>query len=149
MARIATKNSKLVNSAIAGTLGFLMFFPIIWILILSFKTEENAIRAPMEILFQSGWTMDSFATVQARSDYLKHFSNSVTIALGSTFIGLAVAVPAAWSMAFVPSRHTKNVLMWMLSTKMLPPVGVLVPIYLLFRDFNLLDTRLDLGFGFF
>ena len=144
MARIATKNSKLVNSAIAGTLGFLMFFPIIWILILSFKTEENAIRAPMEILFQSGWTMDSFATVQARSDYLKHFSNSVIIALGSTFIGLAVAVPAAWSMAFVPSRHTKNVLMWMLSTKMLPPVGVLVPIYLLFRDFNLLDTRIGL-----
>jgi len=127
-----------------GTLGFLMFFPIIWILILSFKTEENAIRAPLEILFHSGWTMDSFATVQARSDYLKHFSNSVIIALGSTFIGLLVAIPAAWSMAFVPSKNTKNVLMWMLSTKMLPPVGVLVPIYLLFRDFNLLDTRIGL-----
>ena len=88
--------------------------------------------------------MDSFATVQARSDYLKHFSNSVIIALGSTFIGLLVAIPAAWSMAFVPSKNTKNVLMWMLSTKMLPPVGVLVPIYLLFRDFNLLDTRIGL-----
>jgi len=110
MARIASRNTKLVNSAIAGTLGFLMFFPIIWILILSFKTEENAIRAPLEILFHSGWTMDSFATVQARSDYLKHFSNSVIIALGSTFIGLLVAIPAAWSMAFVPSKkHEKCV----------------------------------------
>ncbi|MGB0697746.1 MAG: carbohydrate ABC transporter permease, partial [Rhodospirillaceae bacterium] len=74
----------------------------------------------------------------------KHFLNSVTISLGSTFLGLCLAIPAAWSMAFVPSKHTKNILMWMLSTKMLPPVGVLVPIYLLFRDFGLLDTRTGL-----
>jgi len=129
---------------VAGTLGFLLFFPILWIIILSFKTEENAIRAPLEVLFGSGWTMESFSAVQARSDYLKHFTNSVIISVGSTLIGLMIAIPAAWSMAFVPSKHTKNILMWMLSTKMLPPVGVLVPIYLLFRDFNLLDTRVGL-----
>lgn len=144
MARAVSTKTKWLNTSIAGTLGFLMFFPILWIVILSFKTEENAIRAPLEILFGSGWTMDSFTAVQARSDYFKHFSNSVIIALGSTVLGLVVAVPAAWSMAFVPSKHTKNILMWMLSTKMLPPVGVLVPIYLLFRDFNLLDTRTGL-----
>lgn len=144
MARAVSTKTKWLNTSIAGTLGFLMFFPILWIVILSFKTEENAIRAPLEILFGSGWTMDSFTAVQARSDYFKHFSNSVIIALGSTVLGLIVAVPAAWSMAFVPSKHTKNILMWMLSTKMLPPVGVLVPIYLLFRDFNLLDTRTGL-----
>jgi sorbitol/mannitol transport system permease protein len=144
MARAVSKNTKIVNTAIAGTLGFLMFFPILWIVVLSLKTEENAIRAPLEVLFSSGWTIESFSTVQARSDYFKHFSNSVIISLGSTFLGLLIAIPAAWSMAFVPSKHTKNVLMWMLSTKMLPPVGVLVPIYLLFRDFNLLDTRIGL-----
>ena len=44
-------------------------------------------------------------------------------------------------MAFVPAKRTKDVLMWMLSTKMLPPVGVLVPIYLIFRDLGILDTR--------
>ncbi|MCL4140976.1 UNVERIFIED_CONTAM: hypothetical protein GTU68_008028 [Idotea baltica] len=144
MARAISSRSKIFNTAVAGTLGFLLFFPILWIVTLSFKTEENAIRAPLEILFSSGWTMESFSTVQARSDYFKHFSNSVIISLGSTFLGLLIAIPAAWSMAFVPSKHTKNILMWMLSTKMLPPVGVLVPIYLLFRDFNLLDTRLGL-----
>ncbi len=144
MARAVSKNTKIFNTAIAGTLGFLMFFPILWIVVLSLKTEENAIRAPLEVLFSSGWTIESFSTVQARSDYFKHFSNSVIISLGSTFLGLLIAIPAAWSMAFVPSKHTKNVLMWMLSTKMLPPVGVLVPIYLLFRDFNLLDTRIGL-----
>lgn len=144
MARAVSNRRKVFNTAIAGTLGFLMFFPIIWIVILSFKTEEDAIRAPLEVLFQSGWTMDSFSAVQARSDYFKHFMNSVIISLGSTFLGLLVAIPAAWAMAFVPAKHTKNVLMWMLSTKMLPPVGVLVPIYLLFRDLGLLDTRFGL-----
>ena len=146
MARSVNNRTKTLNTLIAGTLGFLMFFPILWILILSFKTEENAIRAPLEILFSSGWTLESFATVQARSDYLKHFTNSVVISLGSTLIGLIIAIPAAWAMAFVPSKNTKNVLMWMLSTKMLPPVGVLVPLYLIFRDFSLLDTRVGLAF---
>ncbi len=144
MARAVSKRTRLTNTAVAGALGFLMFFPILWILILAFKTEEDAIRAPLEVLFGSGWTMESFTTVQERSDYFKHFSNSVIISLGSTLLGLLVAVPAAWSMAFVPSKHTRNVLMWMLSTKMLPPVGVLVPIYLIFRDLDLLDSRFGL-----
>ena len=146
MARAVSNRTKISNTAIAGTLGFLMFFPILWILILSFKTEEDAIRAPLEILFGTGWTMDSFAAVQARSDYFKHFMNSVIISVGSTVLGLMIAIPAAWAMAFVPAKRTKDVLMWMLSTKMLPPVGVLIPIYLIFRDLGILDTRTGLTF---
>jgi sorbitol/mannitol transport system permease protein len=144
MARAVPTRTKVINTAVAGTIGLLMFFPILWIGILSFKAEEDAIRAPLEVLFASGWTTENFATVQARSDYFKHFSNSVIIAVGSTVLGLLIAIPAAWSMAFVPARRTKDVLMWMLSTKMMPPVGVLVPIYLIFRDTGLLDTRTGL-----
>lgn len=144
MARAVSTRTMSVNTAIAGTLGFLMFFPILWIIILSFKTEENAIRAPLEVLFGSGWTTENFSTVQARSDYFKHFSNSVSISFGSTLLGLVIAIPAAWAMAFVPGKRTKDVLMWMLSTKMMPPVGVLVPIYLIFRDTSLLDSRIGL-----
>ncbi|MCY3879803.1 MAG: carbohydrate ABC transporter permease [Rhodobacteraceae bacterium] len=141
MARGVTISRKSVNTIAAGVLGLLMFFPVLWIVILSFKTEGDAIKAPLEILFGTGWTTESYGTVQARSDYFKHFSNSLIISLGSTFLGLLIAVPAAWSMAFVPAKRTKDVLMWMLSTKMLPPVGVLVPIYLIFRDLGILDTR--------
>lgn len=144
MARAVSNQAKLRNTAIAGTIGFLMFLPILWVIILSFKTEEDAIRAPLEVLFSSGWTTENFATVQARSDYFKHFSNSVIIAVGSTLLGLLIAIPAAWSMAFVPTKRTKDVLMWMLSTKMMPPVGALVPIYLIFRDTGLLDSRIGL-----
>jgi sorbitol/mannitol transport system permease protein len=70
--------------------------------------------------------------------------NSIFLACGSTLLGIIVAVPAAWSMAFVPSRRTKDILMWMLSTKMLPAVGVLYPIYIGFVKMGLLDNRFGL-----
>ena len=136
---------KTVTTLVAWTFGLLLFFPILWIAILSLKAEGDAIRAPLQVL-GSAWTLESFGAVQERSDYLKHFTNSVVISLGSTFLGLLIAVPAAWAMAFVPGKRTRDVLLWMLSTKMLPPVGVLVPIYLIFRDTGLLDSRIGLVF---
>jgi sorbitol/mannitol transport system permease protein len=143
MARAVSTRRKAVTTAVAWTIGVLIFFPILWIGVLSLKTEIDAIRPPLDVL-RSGWTFDSFNAVQERSDYFKHFWNSVIIAVGSTFLGLLVAIPAAWAMAFVPGKRTKDVLLWMLSTKMLPPVGVLIPIYLIFRDVGLLDTRTGL-----
>ena len=143
MARTVTTNRKLITTIIAWIIGIVIFFPILWIIVLSFKTEGDAIRTPIEVL-TSIWTLESYAVVQVRSDYFKHFNNSVIIAIGSTLVGILVAVPAAWSMAFVPSPRTRGILMWMLSTKMLPAVGVLYPIYLLFIELGILDSRIGL-----
>jgi sorbitol/mannitol transport system permease protein len=143
MARAVSTNRKLVFTVIGWSIGFLLFFPILWTVLTSFKTEGEAIASPPSFLFFD-WTLENYAEVQSRSDYLKHMMNSVIISFGSTLIGLLIAIPAAWAMAFSPTKHTKDILMWMLSTKMLPPVGVLVPIYLMYRDTGLLDTRLGL-----
>ncbi len=143
MARAATGRRKTITTIIAWTVALVIFFPILWIVVLSFKSEGDAIKTPLQIL-TSAWTIDSYAVVQDRSDYFKHFFNSVIVAVGSTLLGILVAVPAAWSMAFVPSRRTRGILMWMLSTKMLPAVGVLYPIYLLFIQLGILDSRLGL-----
>ncbi|CAA0099012.1 Inner membrane ABC transporter permease protein YcjP [Starkeya nomas] len=143
MAREVSKGRKAAVTALAWGIGLLIFFPILWTVLTSFKTEAEAIASPPSFLFFD-WTLENYETVNERSDYLVHFWNSVVIALGSTLVGLLVAVPAAWSMAFVPGKRTKDVLMWMLSTKMMPAVGVLVPIYLLARDTGLLDTKLGL-----
>lgn len=140
MARTPSTRRKSINTLIAWVVGFLIFFPILWIIVLSFKSEGDAIRTPLEVL-TSVWTFESYSTVNVRSDYFKHFNNSVIIAFGSTLLGILVAVPAAWSMAFVPSKSTRGILMWMLSTKMLPAVGVLYPIYLLCIELGILDSR--------
>ena len=143
MARTVTPARKTAVTIAAWTIGLLIFFPILWVIILGFKSEGDAIKAPLAVL-TAPWTLESYAEVQERSDYLRHFSNSVIISLGSTLIALAVAIPAAWSMAFIPGRRTKDLLMWMLSTKMMPAVGVLIPMYLMFRDTGLLDSRIGM-----
>ena len=143
MARAISKKNKIINSLIAWTIGLIIFFPILWIIILSFKTECDAIRSPIAVIF-SNWTFENYFVVQDRSDYFKHFYNSVFIAFGSTFFGVLIAVPASLSMAFVPSKRTRGILLWMLSTKMLPAVGVLYPIYILFIALGILDSRVGL-----
>ena len=143
MARAISNKNKIINSLIAWAIGLIIFFPILWIIILSFKTEGDAIRSPIAVIF-SNWTFENYFVVQDRSDYFKHFYNSVFIAFGSTFLGILIAVPASWSMAFVPSKRTRGILLWMLSTKMLPAVGVLYPIYILFIALGILDSRVGL-----
>ena len=143
MARAITRNRKLLNTAVAWVVGLFIFFPILWTILTSFKTEAQAINDPPLFLFFD-WTLENYGVVQERSDYLRYLWNSVIVAGGSTLLGIIIAVPAAWSMAFVPSRRTKDILLWMLSTKMLPAVGVLYPIYLGFIALGLLDTRIGL-----
>jgi sorbitol/mannitol transport system permease protein len=128
---------------IAWIIALLIFFPILWTFLTSFKTEGAAVAVPPQFLFFH-WTGENYSQVWSRSNYLLFFYNSVVISIGSTIIGLIISVPAAWAMAFSPTKHTKGILMWMLSTKMLPAVGVLVPIYLIFKDTGLLDTRIGL-----
>jgi sorbitol/mannitol transport system permease protein len=143
MARSITTTRKSVNTALAWAVGLLIFFPILWTILTSFKTEAQAVADP-PVWFFFDWTLDNYRTVLDRSDYARFLWNSVFIAGGSTVLGLIVAVPAAWSMAFVPSNRTKDILLWMLSTKMLPAVGVIYPIYLIFIKLGLLDTRTGL-----
>jgi len=145
MARAATTRHVAVSTIGAWLAGFLIFFPILWMVLASFKTELEAFAIPPSFLFFH-WTTENYATVQGRSDYVHHAINSILIAGGSTLIALLIAIPAAWSMAFSPTKRTKDVLLWMLSTKMMPAVGVLVPIYLIYRDFGLLDSRTGLIF---
>ncbi len=139
MARTVTNRKKTINTIAAWAIGLLIFFPILWIVLTSFKTEAEAIADPPSLFFFE-WTTENYGVVQERSDYLRFLWNSVIISVGSTIIGIIVAVPAAWSMAFVPGKRTKDVLLWMLSTKMLPAVGVLYPIVLIAKWLNIFDS---------
>ena len=143
MARAVTNQRKAINTAAAWAVGLLIFFPILWTILTSFKTEAQAIADP-PIFLGFDWTLANYEAVLERSNYGRFLWNSIIIAGGSTILGIIVAVPAAWSMAFVPSKRTKDILLWMLSTKMLPAVGVLYPIYLIFIKLGILDSRIGL-----
>jgi sorbitol/mannitol transport system permease protein len=140
MARAHSIRRKTITTIASWAVGFIIFFPILWMAITSFKTELEAVNIPPTFL-DFDWTIENYEIVQHRSNYLQFVGNSILLALGSTLVGLLFAIPAAWAMAFAPGKRTKDLLLWMLSTKMMPPVGALIPIYLMFRDLGLLDSR--------
>ncbi len=131
-----------VRTLAAWGVALLLFFPLGWLVLTAFKTELQAISVPPLLLFTP--TLENFAVVQERSDYLLYAQNSLITSVASTILGLALAFPAAYSMAFFKGKYTKDILMWMLSTKMMPAVGALVPIYVLAQGSGLLDTRTGL-----
>ena len=141
MARKVTTGAKIGWTILAWVVALLIFFPILYALITSLKTEQEAIAGFS--LIPSG-TFENYITVQTQRDYFKPFMNSVILSVGSTILALLIAIPSAWAMAFAPTKRTKDILMWMLSTKMMPSVAVLLPIFILFRNFGLLDSRIGL-----
>ena len=136
------KAAYVARSVLAWLVALIMFFPILWTVLTSFKTELQAIAIPPLIFFEP--TLENYTLVQERSDYLSYALNSVLTSFGATALAIVIAIPAAYSLAFFPTKRSKDILLWMLSTKMLPAVGVLVPIYVLFRDLQLLDTVVGL-----
>lgn len=127
-----------IRALAAWAIALLLFFPLGWLFLTSFKTELQAIAVPP--LFTFAPTMENFGEVQERSNYLLYARNSLITSVLSTLIGLAIAAPAAYSMAFFRTRWSRDVLMWMLSTKMMPAVGALIPIYVLAQSAGLLDS---------
>ena len=127
-----------LRTVAAWGITLLVVFPLIWLVLTAFKTEQQAIAIPAQLFFTP--TLESFVEVNTRSDYLLHARNAVVTSVLSTVLGLLLAAPAAYSMAFFRTRRTRDLLMWMLSTKMMPAVGALVPIYVLAQTAGLLDS---------
>jgi sorbitol/mannitol transport system permease protein len=134
--------SVLARTALGWLVAAVMVLPLFWMALAAFKTELDAIASPPLLFFTP--TLENFVEMQQRVNYLAHAWNSIAVALGSTILAVLIAAPAAYSMAFLPTRRARSVLLWMLSTKFMPAVGVLVPIYLLFASLRLLDTRTGL-----
>lgn len=134
-----TRASSFATAVLAWLAALLLFFPIAWTVLTSFKTESSAVDASGSLLFHP--TLESYAEVFGRAQYLDYALNSVVVSVGATLLVALVGVPCAYSMAFHRTQGTRGLLLWMLSTKMLPPVGVLMPMFILFRSMDLLDTR--------
>ena len=136
------KRRTILITFVAWGIAGLLFFPVFWMVLTGFKSEIEAVASPPRLFFQP--TLENYEVVQQRADYIKCARNSALISLTATLLGLLLSAAVAYAAAFFPTRRTRMMLLWMLSTKMLPSVGVLVPVYLIFRELNLLDSRAGL-----
>lgn len=123
-------------------IGLLFFFPLFWLTLNGFKEESVANSSP-KLFFDP--TFDRFSEVTESSTGLLSFSeafgNSFWIVLISTVLVMALAVPAAYALAIRPMRKWRDVLFFFISTKFLPIVGAIMPLWIIARDLNLLGTR--------
>ena len=134
-----SKFSKIAMPVLAWVVALIFFFPIFYMLLTSFKTDADAVKP--EFLFSFTPTLENYTNMTDNYDYWRFASNSVITSVLATIFVLVVGVPCAYAMAFDPSRGTKDILMWMLSTKMLPAAAVLYPMIFLTKSIGLFDTH--------
>ena len=141
MANVAqsSRKGRISRATLAWIVGLLFFFPIFWMVLTSFKTDADAVKP--EHLFRFTPTLENYINMTANYDYWRFATNSVITSVFATIFALAAGIPCAYAMAFNPSRSTKDVLMWMLSTKMLPAAAVLYPMTFLTKGLGIYDTH--------
>jgi sorbitol/mannitol transport system permease protein len=136
---------KLLGHTLSGLtllIAFVVFFPILWMVLTSFKTEADAYTDPPLVVFQP--TLENYQIALQQSRYFDYLGNTLVITFFSTSVALLLGVPAAYSLAYYPGKRSNFTMMWVMSTRMLPPVGVIVPLYVIFKNLSLLDTHLGL-----
>jgi sorbitol/mannitol transport system permease protein len=127
---------------LAWIVGLVFFFPVFWMVLNSFKSEQDANTSP-KLFFHP--TLDRYKDVTESAGGLLSFSeaftNSAIIVLASVVIVMVLAVPAAYALAIRPVKKSKDALFFFISTKFLPIVAAILPIWILARNLHLLNTR--------
>ena len=133
--------SSRLTGSVLGLLGWaaalLMFFPVFWMVLTAFKQERDAFTSPPKFIFEP--TLDQFDAVLS-GGLETALLNSLWATVGSTVLVVALALPAAYALSIRPVEKWTDVLFFFLSTRMLPVVGAIVPIYIIARDIGMLDN---------
>ena len=127
---------------LAWIVGLVFFFPVFWMVLNSFKSEQDANTSP-KLFFHP--TLDRYRDVTKGAGGLlsfgEAFTNSAVVVLVSVTIVLLLAIPAAYALAIRPVHKWRDVLFFFISTKFLPVVASILPIWILAKNLNLLNTR--------
>ena len=115
-------------------------FPIIYIFITSFKTEETVV--PPSLWIQS-FTLDNYATVLEKETFF-FFGNSLVITISSVIFSILLGIPVSYHIVFGKLKKPHDLYFWFLSTFILPPVAVLIPAVVILKNLGLLDTQIGL-----
>lgn len=131
--------------AIATAALLISVTPVYWLITIALKREIDQFAFPPE-WFHFPVTFDHFREA-ARGSFPVYFGNSVILAAVSTLAALVIGVPAAYGLARFewPGRWRDHLSEWILSTRMLPPIVTIVPLFLMLREFSLLNSLTGLA----
>ena len=129
-------------AVLAITLMFLLawVFPIVWSVLNSLKTDRDVLAYPPKLFFHADARGLSRRAVRLGDRSCRTSSRSFVISIGTTVITMLMAVPAAYALARLRFRGKKFAGFYVLATQMLPPVGIIIPYFLILRNIGWIDT---------
>ncbi len=144
MSKLATRGQA--RQWLLGFVTFLLLLfiiiPVVWFVLVSLQSPSRpASASPFSALTL---TLENYRNVFARLKYFRYLANSLIISVIATAATLVIGSLASYSFSRMRNRITDNLSFWILSTRMLPPIAVIIPIYLLMSGLGLLDTFLGM-----
>jgi len=116
--------------------------PVVWLLMTSFKKPVDVYAMPPKIIFTP--TVENYVTLFVERNFLHYLNNSIIVSFFATFICVFLGALVSYVLSRYRIKKKENIAFWFLSLRMLPPIAVILPYYLLFRNLGLLDSRIAL-----
>jgi multiple sugar transport system permease protein len=116
-------------------------FPVLWLIQLSLKVESEAFRMPPKLFFSP--TFDNYLAL-LQGKFARSFGNSLIVSVATTLISLLLGVPAAYALSRAGFQADKGIALWILTTRMAPPIAFAIPFFLTYRYLGLIDTLVGL-----
>jgi sorbitol/mannitol transport system permease protein len=141
--RQTKKSTRMFLGLLTWIVVLIFFFPVLWMALNGFKTESDADTTTPHFLFKP--TLSEYKSVWKGAGGLNglrpFLEHSITVTFCSTLIVLLLALPAAYALSIRPVPKWRDVLFFFISTKMLPIVGAIIPLFIIARDLHVLDTE--------
>ena len=132
-------------------------FPLWWIANISFKTSEEALVIPPKLIYEP--TLKNYKEVlfgverednegrwvPSTKGFMKPVGNSLVVSLTATFVAMLAGIPAAYALSKFKFKKKQNISFFVLSTRFVPPIVIVIPLFVAFRKLGLMDTKLGLG----
>jgi multiple sugar transport system permease protein len=141
---VKTKAAVKSTAIYAVIVAFLIWtmFPVIWMVISSFKNRIDALTIPPAWIFLP--TAENYVKIFTERNFLFYLGNSLVVSVSSMLVSLLFAVPAAYAFARFKFRGKRAMTIWLLAVQLFPALGILIPLFLIMNSLALLDTLLGL-----
>ena len=136
------RRDRAILFAAVAVLVLLVMFPFLWMITMSFKPIDDIFAWPPKLFFTP--TFEHYLGL-VDDEFAASFWNSLVTSVGSTIVSMVVGVPAAYALSRMEDRIGNRLSLWILASRMAPPIAFTIPYFLVYRYIGLLDTKLGLG----
>ena len=136
------RRDRAILIALVAFLVLLVMFPFLWMITMSFKPIDDIFAWPPKLFFTP--TFEHYLGL-VDDEFAASFWNSLVTSVGSTVVSMVVGVPAAYALSRMEARIGNRLSLWILASRMAPPIAFTIPYFLVYRHIGLLDTKLGLG----